>query len=246
MFRKIRLHIAQSLSEQNAVQLNIKQSHYLLSVMRCNHGDKIKIFNQEYGEWIGELTLVKKNLYIKPLKLLQILSIRPQSELVLCFAPTKKYGEFVVEKATELGVDCIMPILTERSIVNKINLEKYQTTAIEAAEQSNRLSLPIIFEMSAIKDIKAILTKHYINKKIIYVMCHIDCQTPLSIESLQMIMPQDDNFVLVMLIGPEGGFTDNDARFFDNILQIGDGIMRAETAAIVSMTIGCILIHKFK
>lgn len=122
--RKIRLHVP--FDSINPIQLTHEQSHYLLKVMRCEDREKISIFNETLGEWLAELRLDKKNAFVYPIQLQREKEITRNSFINLCFAPTKKYGEFVFEKATEMSVDSIMPILSNRGVVRQIKMDRYK------------------------------------------------------------------------------------------------------------------------
>lgn len=237
--RKIRLYV--EFSKQNKMQLNQEQSHYLLNVMRCKEGEKIYIFNQNMGEWIASIGINKKSIFVQPINLHREPQQRNSKRIVLCFAPTKKYGEFVVEKATEMAVDAIMPIISDRSVVNKINEDKYQKTIIEAAEQSGAILLPHLFCMTKISHIQEQISSHYKEFNHMYVVLHTAAQiTTTSIDQLQV--PEDT--ILSVIIGPEGGFSDADIDIIKKtipsnliFIKLGASVMRAETASVVAIAL---------
>ncbi len=202
--RKIRLYV--EFNKQNKMQLNQEQSHYLLNVMRCKEGEKIYIFNQNMGEWIASIGINKKSVFVQPINLHRESQQRNSKRIVLCFAPTKKYGEFVIEKATEMSIDAIMPIMSERSVINKINNNRYQKAIIEASEQSGAILLPHLFCMTKISHIQKQIISKYEAFNHIYVVLHTEQLETISINQLEV----PENTVLSIIIGPEGGFSESD------------------------------------
>ena len=147
----IRLFYPESLSINLEGTLNKTQSHYLTKVMRINTGEVFSLFNKS-GEWeaiINEIS--KNNLTFKVQK--QLRQKENESEIWLAFSPIKSnYFNFMIQKATELGVTKLIPVLTERTIVRKINIERLSKIVIEASEQSNRLSIPEILETQSLEN----------------------------------------------------------------------------------------------
>ena len=147
----IRLFYPESLSINLEGTLNKTQSHYLTKVMRINTGEVFSLFNKS-GEWeaiINEIS--KNNLTFKVQK--QLRQKENESEIWLAFSPIKSnYFNFMIQKATELGVTKLIPVLTERTIVRKINIERLSKIVIEASEQSNRLSVPEILETQSLEN----------------------------------------------------------------------------------------------
>jgi 16S rRNA (uracil1498-N3)-methyltransferase len=238
--RKIRLYV--EFSKQNKVQLNQEQSHYLLNVMRCKEDEKIYIFNQNMGEWIASIEINKKSLFVKPINLYREPQPRNTKRIVLCFGPTKKYGEFVVEKATEMAIDAIMPIMSDRSVVNKINEDKYQKTIIEAAEQSGAILLPHLFCMTKISHIQEQIACQYEGFNHMYIVLHTATAQLETISIDQLEVPE--NTVLSIIIGPEGGFSDSDIDIIKKtitsnlvFIRLGASVMRAETASVAAIAL---------
>ena len=158
----IRLFYPESLSINLEGTLNKTQSHYLTKVMRINTGEVFSLFNKS-GEWeaiINEIS--KNNLTFKVQK--QLRQKENESEIWLAFSPIKSnYFNFMIQKATELGVTKLIPILTERTIVRKINIERLSKIVIEASEQSNRLSVPEIFKTQSLENFLNALSKFLSN-----------------------------------------------------------------------------------
>ena len=228
--RKIRLYIEGSIEVNTPIYISQEQKNYLIKVMRCRLNEEIKIFNELYGEWIG----VINNFYIDPIIKIRETQLEPEQKIVLCFAPTKKYGEFAVEKATEMGVSCIIPIKTERSIVDKINLNKYKKAIVEAVEQCGRIDLPQITDLINLKDLKKYIVEIYSEEEPLFILCDIDKE----INDLKQLK---DKKIICIIIGPEGGFGEKDYLIFDELsvsyLNLGVNVLRAETASIASVAV---------
>ncbi len=139
---KLRLFVGDPLRQGACAVPDEQQTHYLLHVMRAKAGDRVNLFNGADGEWLARVTGVSK----RSCSLECERKIAPQADVPdiwLCFAPIKKTpADYVVQKATELGVRVLQPVFTRRTIVSRVNLERMRANAIEAAEQSGRLSVP--------------------------------------------------------------------------------------------------------
>lgn len=235
--RKIRLYIDCEI-DRKTIEINSEQSNYLFNVMRCKDGDKIRIFNESSGEWIATINSGKKNKYLVPIeKTRDVVSDKVGKKIILAFAPTKKYGEFVIEKASEMGVNHIIPIRCSRSVVDKINEGRYKKAIIEASEQCGRLDLPKLSQMVDLANLKLEIEKYYEAKKILFILCDIS-------EGLVNLKKAIETYdVISVIIGPEGGFNEEDYKVFNKLplvcLRLNNNILRAETAAIAALaTIG--------
>ena len=147
----IRLFFKESLSLNLNSTLDRSQSHYLSKVMRINTGENFSLFNQS-GEWEAKVDNINKgNVEFTIIK--KIRSAESTKEICLAFAPIKlNYLNLMIQKATELGVTRFIPILTERTIVRKINEKRINKIIIEASEQSNRLKVPQLEEIVQLDD----------------------------------------------------------------------------------------------
>ena len=139
----IRLFYPQSLSINFEANLDKSQSHYLMRVMRIKIGENFSLFNST-GEWLVKITKISKSIVafrvIEKLKEQKI-----TKEIWLAFSPIKSnYFNFMIQKATELGVTKFIPIIFDRTIVRKLNIERVEKIIIEATEQSNRINVPIL------------------------------------------------------------------------------------------------------
>ena len=226
----IRLFFKESLSNNLTGKLNRDQSHYLLKVMRIKKGDNFNLFN-ENGEWIAQFDSIKSGLINFKLGK-QIRSKAHKNELWLAFSPIKSnFFNFLIQKSTELGVTNFIPIIFDRTIVRKINLERLRKIVIEASEQSNRINIPNIEEPTTL--IK-FLKKNA--KKVNLIFTDINSK----------ITKLDKNKLLTksncVIIGPEGDFSESErveiSKFKDIYnLSLGENILRAETAAISALSI---------
>src|SRR5215469_4334843 len=143
---KTRLHVTSDLGVNMAVALDEGQTHYLLHVLRARTGNRLLLFNGRHGEWLAEITgAAKRGVTATCLKQTEEQTTTP--DIWLAFAPVKKTpADYLVQKATELGVSVLLPVFTRRTIVSRINQERMTANAIEAAEQSARLTVPEIRE----------------------------------------------------------------------------------------------------
>jgi 16S rRNA (uracil1498-N3)-methyltransferase len=227
---KPRLYLSSPLAASSILQLNKQQSHYLITVMRMTVGSELLVFNGKDGEWLASIIDAnpkQATIQLHSLKRSQT----PEKKLTLLFAPTKNVNStYIIEKATELGATTIIPIITQRSVVTKVNLEKLNITAIEAAEQCERISLPNIHD---IIPLKKILLNLDISGSLIFFDESKNC---LPINKIKVTA--DNNAVL---IGPEGGFNDEERDYIRSIngciaAHMGARILRADTAVIAGLS----------
>ena len=223
----IRLFYSESLSINLEASLDKSQSHYLSKVMRINIGQSFSLFNQS-GEWQAKIKEINKGIVefsvIKKLR-----SANNERDVWLAFAPIKlNYLNLMIQKATELGVTKFIPIITERTIVRKLNDKRLNKIIIEASEQSNRLKVPKLDKILKLGD----FLKLYQNTNIIF--------GDLNTDNSKINFKSSDP--LCILIGPEGDFT---LKERENILKlkkliplkINQNILRSETAAISMISI---------
>lgn len=220
----IRLFVKEKLSTGQGIFLDEKKTHYLIHVMRQKVGDSILLFNGQDGEFQSCLTEVKKKTCQLEVKE-QTRDQMARRTLVLCPALIKKENmDLVLEKATELGVTDIYPLITNRTVVRGFNIERANLIVEEAAEQSERLDVPKIFNPVRLEDLFLKLGKE---------------ATPVFLtergKSGSKLLSEIE--IPAFIVGPEGGFTDSEINFIlsqKNIcpLHFGDTILRAETASI--------------
>ena len=223
----IRLFYDKSLSINFSSKLDKSQSHYIYKVMRVGIGQTFSLFNKN-GEWEAKIENYKDQA-VDFLVIKKIRSNENNKEIWLAFAPIKlNYLNLMIQKATELGVTKLIPILTERTIVRKINLARINKIVIEAAEQSNRLDIPKIEKLTKFKN----FLKENKNTNIIF--------GDLNTNNVKFDF-KDEKPVCV-LIGPEGDFTEDERGMILNQknitpIKINENILRSETAAISMLSL---------
>lgn len=223
----IRLFYDKSLSINFSSKLDKSQSHYIYKVMRIGIGQTFSLFNKN-GEWEAKIENYKDQA-VDFLVIKKIRSNENNKEIWLAFAPIKlNYLNLMLQKATELGVTKLIPILTERTIVRKINLARINKIVIEAAEQSNRLDIPKIEKLTRFKN----FLKENKNINIIF--------GDLNTNNVKFDF-KDEKPVCV-LIGPEGDFTEDERSMILNqknitSIKINENILRSETAAISMLSL---------
>ena len=223
----IRLFFEKSLSLNLNSTLDKSQSHYLSKVMRINIGKSFSLFNQS-GEWEAKVENIDKGI-VEFLVIKKLRSANREKEIWLAFAPIKlNYLNLMIQKATEIGVTRFIPILTERTVVRKLNDKRLNKIIIEASEQSNRLNVP---SLDKLIKLDAFLKSNQ-NTNIIF--------GDLNTENKKINIKSKNP--LCVLIGPEGDFSSKERENIlkqKNIipLKINDNILRSETAAISIISI---------
>jgi 16S rRNA (uracil1498-N3)-methyltransferase len=223
-----RLYVETTLGVGASVDLSSSQANYLGNVLRQKQGDRLLLFDGSSGEWLAEIVEAGK----KRMSLSVIEPTRPQEvvpDLWLAFAPVKKGRvDWLVEKAVELGVARLLPVVTQRTIVDKLNLARMRVHIIEAAEQCGRTSLPEIAE--------PVKLEAFLKAR--------DYERALYFADESGGEPAATAFKpgsALILIGPEGGFTPEEAaavRAAANVkpVSLGPRILRAETAALAAVS----------
>ena len=226
----IRLFFAKSLSINLTDKLDKSQSHYVSKVMRVKENEVFSLFNSS-GEWEAKILNITKNIveFNVTKQLRQKENIK---ELWLAFAPIKSnYLNFMIQKATELGVTRFIPIIFDRTIVRKINKERLEKIIIEATEQSNRINIPTLEKP---QNLKNFLSNN--SKKIDLVF------TDLNTSKKKLEIDKEGNKPLCAVVGPEGDFSEKERELILNFkdvkqININQNILRAETATISIISI---------
>ena len=223
----IRLFFPESLSINLTSKLDKSQSHYLVRVMRVSIGESFSLFNQS-GEWEAKIIEITKGIVgfsiTKKLR-----SPDNKKNIWLAFAPIKlNYLNLMIQKATELGVTRFIPILTERTIVRKLNQKRINKIIVEASEQSNRLKVPALDEIIKLDN----FLKDNQKTTIIF--------GDLNTKNIKLNFNSKET--LCVLIGPEGDFSPQERENIlklENVipLKINENILRSETAAISIVSI---------
>ena len=224
----IRLFFSDTLSLNMIDKLNKDQSHYLSKVMRVKENDVFSLFNKE-GEWEAKILGISKNtIEFKIIKQLRQKEIT--RELWLAFSPIKSnYQNFMLQKATELGVTKFLPIIFDRTVVRKINKDRIEKIVIEASEQSNRINVPTIEEA---QDLNGFLKKNSMN--LIF--------TDLNSNIKKIDKSKFTDKPVCIIIGPEGDFSETEREkilSFKGVqpIKINENILRSETAVISAISI---------
>ena len=221
-----RLYLDLEISANTEIIFSKEQSHYLCNVMRKKVGDELLIFNPR-GEWKVIISLESKSACQAKVVELTRKPVLCKS-LSLYFSPIKQNTEFIIQKATELGVNEIYPIEFNHTIIHKLNMEKLHKIAIEAAEQSERLTIPNIHDMVKFHDLS-------VNEKIIV------CSEKRNYPHLNDLLNTTDSYYAVM-IGPEGGFSDKEFKIMNEnnhfvFATLSHNVLRSDTAVVVAL--GC-------
>jgi 16S rRNA (uracil1498-N3)-methyltransferase len=231
--RTPRLFVEAPLGAGHAVPLSREQAHYLLTVLRLGAEAAVLVFNGRDGEWLARLRPASR----KAAELAAERQTRPQPavpDLHYCFAPLKHARlDYVVQKAVEMGAAALRPVLTQHTQASRLNLERMQANAVEAAEQCGILSLPEIREPVRLD---ALLDGWEAGRRLVY--CDEEAEASGPLAALQGIPPGP----LAVLIGPEGGFSEAERQRLLRLphvtrLSLGPRILRADTAAVAALAL---------
>ena len=224
----IRLFFSDTLSANMIDKLDKDQSHYLSKVMRVKENQVFSLFNKE-GEWEAKILGISKNIVeFKITKQLRQKEIT--KELWLAFSPIKSnYQNFMLQKATELGVTKFLPIIFDRTVVRKINKDRLEKIVIEASEQSNRINVPNIEDA---QDLNSFLKKNSMD--LIF--------TDLNSNINKVDKSKFTDKPVCIIIGPEGDFSETEREkilSFKGVqpVKINENILRSETAVISAISI---------
>jgi 16S rRNA (uracil1498-N3)-methyltransferase len=231
-FTAQRLFVDDDLAAGRPVALERQAAHYLLSVLRLGEGDAVLAFNGRDGEWRARIAPSGR----KSAELVPVEKVRPQPDLVgpsLLFAPLKHARlDYMVQKAVEMGVSSLRPVLTRRTVATRVNLERMRANAIEAAEQCGILAVPAIEAEAKLDSALADL-----GADDLLVFCDEDAPLANPASALAAAGPTGR---VVLLIGPEGGFDPAEREALLSRprlcrLSLGPRILRADTAAVAAL-----------
>ncbi|WP_440909047.1 RsmE family RNA methyltransferase [Candidatus Pelagibacter sp.] len=224
----IRLFFKESLSLNLVSKLDKSQSHYISKVMRIKENEIFSLFNSS-GEWEAKVLNITKSIVEFEITD-QIRQKENQKELWLAFSPIKSnYFNFMMQKATELGITKFIPIIFERTVVRKLNKERLEKVIIEATEQSNRINIPALDDATNLEDF---LKSSEMN--LIF--------TDLNSDNKKVDIEKLSNKPVCIVVGPEGDFSENERdkilSFKDvQAIKINENILRSETAVISAISI---------
>jgi len=255
-----RLYIPAALATGGQVTLDDKARHFLLHVLRAKAGDALEVFNPQDGAYRADIaTLGKKDLTVViGAQTRAPVSVQlPEPDVWLCFAPVKKTpADYLAQKAAELGVSCLVPPMTARTVVTRVNTERLLANAIEGAEQTGRLSVPEVREPVRLLDLLAqwpagrrllLADESHTSPPLLAALTAVRdgggdggsgasaSDAPVSARISGHI---SDPWAI--LIGPEGGFTPEELRVIKSLPQtvsvsLGPRVLRADTAAIAAL-----------
>ena len=223
----IRLFFAKSLSLNLTDNLDKSQSHYVSKVMRVKENEVFSLFNSS-GEWEAKILNISKSI-VEFNVTKRLRQKENTKELWLAFSPIKSnYFNFMIQKATELGVTKFLPIIFDRTIVRKINKERLEKVIIEAAEQSNRITVPSIEDPQKLKS--------FLNHDMDLIF------TDLNTANTKIDLKKLTTKPTCVIVGPEGDFSEKEREEilkFNGVqpIKINGNILRSETAVISALSI---------
>jgi 16S rRNA (uracil1498-N3)-methyltransferase len=224
----IRLFFSNLLSANLTDKLDKSQSHYLTKVMRVKENDVFSLFNKD-GEWQAKILGITKGIVIFETTK-QLRQKKNTKDLWLAFSPIKSnYQNFMIQKATELGVTKFLPIIFDRTVVRKINKERLEKIVIEASEQSNRINVPLIESAQNLDNFLKMSSMDLIF-------------TDLNSDNKKIDRSKLTDKPICIIIGPEGDFSETEREkilSFKGVqaVKINENILRSETAVISTISI---------
>jgi 16S rRNA (uracil1498-N3)-methyltransferase len=233
MTPETRLFVTTDLAGGLSIGLEPSQAHYVKTVLRLGSGAELALFNGRDGEWRGRIDGVGRGwcsvaLYAQS---------RPQEDagtLALLFAPVKRGRiDFLVAKATELGVAFLHPVFTRRSVVERVNIDRLRANAVEAAEQSERLSVP---EVTEPEPLERLMARWPADRRLL--LCDESGAAPPIAEAVAAM----GEAASAVLVGPEGGFAETELDAlkklpFVSAVGLGPRVLRADTAALAALSV---------
>ena len=230
---KVRLFVDAALAGAARITLEDAPAHYLLHVMRAKAGAYLLLFNGRDGEWRARIAETsKRSCVLQCEKRIRTQDAAP--DVWLCFAPIKKTpADYVVQKATELGASVLQPVFTRRTIVARVNEERMRANAVEAAEQSDRLTVPEVREPITLDKL---LKSWPAERRMLF------CDEGGDAQPIAKAVEQIAAKSVAILTGPEGGFNPAErdlirSQGFVVPVTLGPRILRADTAALASLAV---------
>jgi 16S rRNA (uracil1498-N3)-methyltransferase len=232
-FKPQRLFVKTRLARNAGIELEPAQAHYLINVLRCKAGDDILLFNGEDGEWRGTLGAATKRR--ASINLSE--QTRPQiqgPDLNYLFAPLKRARlDYMAQKATEMGARLLKPVITRRTVAERVNKGRLLANAIEAAEQCGILWVP---EVAEPEKLSSVLNAWDESRLLVFADEAARVVSPLAALATEKPRP------LAVLIGPEGGFEEEERALLLNApfvlpISLGPRLMRADTAAVAALAL---------
>jgi 16S rRNA (uracil1498-N3)-methyltransferase len=232
-----RLYIDDKLAAGADVVLPREASHYLVNVLRLGEGAEARLFNERDGEWRCDISNAhRKAAVVKPHECLRAAS--PPPDIDYLFAPLKSARlDYLAQKATEMGVRRIRPVITQHTVAERVKTDRLRANAIEAAEQCNMVWVPEVHEPVKLADALAALEP---GRTLVF--CDETAEMTSPVEALEAVNPGPLAGPLAVLLGPEGGFSDDERAMIRAVpgcvaLSLGPRIMRADTAAVAVLAL---------
>ncbi len=238
-FDSTRVFLRAALAADERVPLDRGQTNYLVNVLRLGDGDELLVFNGTDGEWRARLVSIgRKQWVVEPLAVNRPQT--PSSDLHYLFAPLKHARhDYVVQKAVEMGVGHLRPVLTRHGQVSRLNPDRMEANAVEAAEQCGILSIPRIDEPV---DLEALLSRWQETEPGRQIIFCDEAEADADRDPVGTLAAVPPGVPLAVLIGPEGGFSQGERENlrslpFVTALSLGPRILRADTAAVAALAI---------
>ena len=232
-----RLFVTQAVGLASEIELDADAAHYLRNVLRLEPGERVGLFNGRDGEWSAEIVgLAKRSARLQLRERTRLQTAEP--DLWLVFAPIKRQRiDILVDKATELGATALMPVFTRRTVMTRVNLERLAAHAKEAAEQTERLTVPVIREPQSLDKMLA----DWPSERRLLVCAEAGPARPM-VDALAELTRDVKNRTQswAIMTGPEGGFSPSELDALGKLpfvtpVGLGPRILRADTAAIAAL-----------
>ena len=229
-----RLFVASALADRGEAALNPEQANYLVNVLRLKPGARVLAFNGRDGEFAASLAAISR----RSATLLLLEQTRPPerpADLDYLFAPLKHARlDYLAQKAAEMGVRRLKPVITGRTQVHRLNLERLAANAIEACEQCGRVFAP---EVAQLEPLDQALAQWPAERLLVFCDEEAQPESPLAV-----LRAAEAPHGVSLLVGPEGGFDDNERALIRAIprvlrLSLGPRILRADTAAVAALAL---------
>ncbi len=231
---KTRLYVEKELSSNIMIYIKNKQHHFLKNVLRIKIHDNILIFDSLTGEWLSKVVSINRdNIVLQVIK--KTKELESETDIWLIFAPIKSFRmNITIQKATELGVSRFLPCITQNTNQIKINIRNLRSNIIEASEQSERLSLPLIDEPIKIDNV----VDNFPNDRCLIFCNENNENLPRIYEAVSKKVHQYNKWAV--LIGPEGGFSKHEVEKIVSLkstvsVSLGERILRSDTATTVAI-----------
>ncbi|MEJ1157705.1 16S rRNA (uracil(1498)-N(3))-methyltransferase [Prosthecomicrobium sp. N25] len=231
-----RLFLRLPLRAGGRIEVTREQANYLLNVLRMETGSEILVFNGQDGEWLARIADAGRRACVLEF-VERVRAQEPSADLHYLFAPLKMARlDYMVQKAVELGVGLLRPVITRHTQVGRVNLERMESNAVEAAEQCGILAIPKILEPVELKALLDVWPGAEPNRRIFFCDENETTTNPLAVLGT---LPKGPAAVLV---GPEGGFAEEErlilkSKPFVTAIPLGPRVLRADTAAVAALAV---------